>query len=292
LAAAKCRNRRRELTDRLQGETDHLEDHQQMLQREIIALKREKTNLEYILASHSPNCRAGIGTTDRPMKSFHQQYAELTARQEAAIDLSTVSSHQPHDNVFLAEYNDSTLPLKKREGMGFTDSISTPTNNLPVSIPYPFHFRHHLNAYEPTLERQRNRFRRQTAIDHSNFISPGSLLDHAQQATHAQNYQEGFSPKQSSFAPYHSPVEEMRMKPNLTYQSSGGASDSEYNSASVNPSFSSPITRNPLNLMGRRFSDISQTLTCVININRREYNQVDIQRTDRMTKLLIRQKSW
>ena len=60
VAAAKCRNRRRELTDRLQGETDHLEDHQQMLQQEIIALEQEKQKLEYLLAHHAPNCKAGI----------------------------------------------------------------------------------------------------------------------------------------------------------------------------------------------------------------------------------------
>ena len=64
VAAAKCRNRRRELTDRLQGETDHLEDHQSFLQQEIISLQHEKEHLEFILAAHSPNCKASFVPVD------------------------------------------------------------------------------------------------------------------------------------------------------------------------------------------------------------------------------------
>lgn len=60
VAAAKCRNRRRDLTNQLQGETDRLEDAQQMLQKEIISLQREKQQMELLLTSHEPNCKAGI----------------------------------------------------------------------------------------------------------------------------------------------------------------------------------------------------------------------------------------
>lgn len=58
VAAAKCRNRRRELTDRLQGETDNLEDHKSKLQQEIYSLQQEKDHLEFLLATHTPNCKA------------------------------------------------------------------------------------------------------------------------------------------------------------------------------------------------------------------------------------------
>ncbi|XP_056408930.1 protein c-Fos isoform X2 [Hyla sarda] len=57
MAAAKCRNRRRELTDTLQAETDELEDEKSVLQAEIAALLKEKEKLEFILAAHKPACK-------------------------------------------------------------------------------------------------------------------------------------------------------------------------------------------------------------------------------------------
>ncbi|KAM4012312.1 protein c-Fos [Anomaloglossus baeobatrachus] len=57
MAAAKCRNRRRELTDTLQAETDDLEDQKSELQTEIANLLKEKEKLEFILAAHKPACK-------------------------------------------------------------------------------------------------------------------------------------------------------------------------------------------------------------------------------------------
>lgn len=57
MAAAKCRNRRRELTDTLQAETDQLEDEKSALQTEIANLLKEKEKLEFILAAHRPACK-------------------------------------------------------------------------------------------------------------------------------------------------------------------------------------------------------------------------------------------
>ncbi|XP_057679485.1 protein c-Fos-like [Corythoichthys intestinalis] len=56
-AAAKCRNRRRELTDTLQAETDQLEDEKSKLQNDIANLLKEKERLEFILAAHRPACK-------------------------------------------------------------------------------------------------------------------------------------------------------------------------------------------------------------------------------------------
>ncbi|KAM4529481.1 v-fos FBJ murine osteosarcoma viral oncogene homolog Ab [Fundulus diaphanus] len=56
-AAAKCRNRRRELTDTLQAETDLLEDEKSNLQNDIANLLKEKERLEFILAAHQPICK-------------------------------------------------------------------------------------------------------------------------------------------------------------------------------------------------------------------------------------------
>lgn len=56
VAAAKCRNRRRELTDRLQGETDELQKQFHQLSHEERQLQHEKERLEYILKTHAPRC--------------------------------------------------------------------------------------------------------------------------------------------------------------------------------------------------------------------------------------------
>ncbi|XP_024624331.1 protein fosB isoform X2 [Neophocaena asiaeorientalis asiaeorientalis] len=57
LAAAKCRNRRRELTDRLQAETDQLEEEKAELESEIAELQKEKERLEFVLVAHKPGCK-------------------------------------------------------------------------------------------------------------------------------------------------------------------------------------------------------------------------------------------
>ncbi|XP_076017798.1 protein c-Fos-like [Genypterus blacodes] len=57
MAAAKCRNRRRELTDTLQAETDKLEEEKAALEAEIANLLKEKERLDIILATHKPECQ-------------------------------------------------------------------------------------------------------------------------------------------------------------------------------------------------------------------------------------------
>ncbi|XP_015279411.1 PREDICTED: fos-related antigen 1 [Gekko japonicus] len=57
LAAAKCRNRRKELTDSLQSETDQLESEQSTLRKEIAELQKQKERLELVLEAHRPICK-------------------------------------------------------------------------------------------------------------------------------------------------------------------------------------------------------------------------------------------
>lgn len=69
LAAAKCRNRRRELTEMLQGETEKLEEEKADLQKEIETLQKEKDKLEFMLVAHNPVCKLPI--EDRHQASAH-----------------------------------------------------------------------------------------------------------------------------------------------------------------------------------------------------------------------------
>ncbi|XP_051716635.1 fos-related antigen 1a [Ctenopharyngodon idella] len=64
MAAAKCRNRRRELTDTLQNETDQLEDEKSRLQKEIAELQKQKEKLELVLEAHRPICKVQDSDSD------------------------------------------------------------------------------------------------------------------------------------------------------------------------------------------------------------------------------------
>ncbi|XP_029515626.1 fos-related antigen 1-like isoform X2 [Oncorhynchus nerka] len=68
-AAAKCRNRRRELTDTLQIETDELEDKKSCLQKEIAELEKEKEKLELVLEAHRPICKIQDSDSDSDQSS-------------------------------------------------------------------------------------------------------------------------------------------------------------------------------------------------------------------------------
>uniref|UniRef100_A0A672KZ24 Fos-like antigen 2 like n=1 Tax=Sinocyclocheilus grahami TaxID=75366 RepID=A0A672KZ24_SINGR len=56
MAAAKCRNRRRELIDLLQEETERLHMEQVVMQRQVSLLQQEKEQLKMLLASHASIC--------------------------------------------------------------------------------------------------------------------------------------------------------------------------------------------------------------------------------------------
>ncbi|XP_059377385.1 fos-related antigen 1-like [Carassius carassius] len=64
MAAAKCRNRRRELTDTLQSETDQLEDEKSSLQKEIAELQKQKERLELVFQAHRPICKVQDSDSD------------------------------------------------------------------------------------------------------------------------------------------------------------------------------------------------------------------------------------
>lgn len=65
-AAAKCRQRRVEVTNELLAETERLENESCKLEREIEYLRRQKTQLEYVLDAHKPTCQAGLSTNSYP----------------------------------------------------------------------------------------------------------------------------------------------------------------------------------------------------------------------------------
>ncbi|XP_056150377.1 v-fos FBJ murine osteosarcoma viral oncogene homolog Ab [Lampris incognitus] len=106
-AAAKCRNRRRELTDTLQAETDNLEDEKSNLQNDIADLLKEKERLEFILAAHRPICKipSELDTTF-PIASVspvHSCSTEVTPQPQSSISVATTTA--PSQSVFTSISN-------------------------------------------------------------------------------------------------------------------------------------------------------------------------------------------
>uniref|UniRef100_A0A3Q2DRF1 FOS like 2, AP-1 transcription factor subunit n=1 Tax=Cyprinodon variegatus TaxID=28743 RepID=A0A3Q2DRF1_CYPVA len=89
LAAAKCRNRRRELTEMLQGETEKLEEEKADLQKEIESLQKEKDKLEFMLVAHNPVCKL-------PMEERHQQSSHQHMNTRAQMN-QVVVKQEPED---------------------------------------------------------------------------------------------------------------------------------------------------------------------------------------------------
>ncbi|OCT81685.1 fos-related antigen 1 isoform X2 [Xenopus laevis] len=81
VAAAKCRNRRKELTDYLQAETDKLEEEKSTLHKEIAELQKQKDKLELIFEVHQPLCKF-------PASSNHNVQQ---------VDKSRLVKEEPHE---------------------------------------------------------------------------------------------------------------------------------------------------------------------------------------------------
>ncbi|XP_072284330.1 protein c-Fos [Pyxicephalus adspersus] len=114
MAAAKCRNRRRELTDTLQAETDELEDEKSALQAEIAALLKEKEKLEFILAAHKPACKIPHDLDG----SFQELTSTLTSTLDLGLipDLSNSSNSQETtvvEPLFPVSLPQSSIPEKE-----------------------------------------------------------------------------------------------------------------------------------------------------------------------------------
>ncbi|XP_062860499.1 protein fosB isoform X2 [Trichomycterus rosablanca] len=100
LAAAKCRNRRRELTDRLQSETDILEEEKAELEAEISELQKEKERLEFVLITHQPTCKIPYQEEQQqtpvppPLPSSSVAVVGLTVKEDMFYLPPPYSSHQ------------------------------------------------------------------------------------------------------------------------------------------------------------------------------------------------------
>lgn len=96
MAAAKCRNRRQELTNTLQTETDELEDEKSTLQNDIANLLKEKERLEFILAAHNPICKISSSSVSpfpfTSVPEIHSVTTSVVSTTNAPVMTSSSSS--------------------------------------------------------------------------------------------------------------------------------------------------------------------------------------------------------
>ncbi|KAM4690296.1 protein c-Fos [Rhinophrynus dorsalis] len=134
MAAAKCRNRRRELTDTLQAETDDLEDEKSALQAEIASLLKEKEKLEFILAAHKPACKIP--------HDLEGAFQDLTSSLDLGLMPETPcssSSHEPPaEPLFSLVLPQSSIPDKETPQLQVSMELkSEPLDDFLFSSPHP-----------------------------------------------------------------------------------------------------------------------------------------------------------
>nr|XP_020633292.1 fos-related antigen 1 [Pogona vitticeps] len=98
LAAAKCRNRRKELTDTLQAETDQLEAEQSGLRKEIEELQKQKERLELVLEAHRPACKVRKEPPSPPPSGAGEESGR-PGRQAAPTEPPTEEGSPPGPSV-------------------------------------------------------------------------------------------------------------------------------------------------------------------------------------------------
>ncbi|XP_005173699.1 protein FosB isoform X2 [Danio rerio] len=140
LAAAKCRNRRRELTDRLQSETDILEEEKAELEAEISELQKEKERLEFVLVAHQPGCK--LPYQDQPPAPLPQTSPQapsvsvvgLTVKEDSFYLPPAYSSHH-HHHVPVSQPT-QTQPAPAQQQQGMMQESSAPESPLDPESPW------------------------------------------------------------------------------------------------------------------------------------------------------------
>ncbi|CAK6979351.1 cyclic AMP-dependent transcription factor ATF-3 [Scomber scombrus] len=89
IAAAKCRNKKKEKTECLQKESEKLESHNADLKAQIEELKQQKQQLVYMLNLHRPTCivRAQNGQTPEDERNLFLQHIK-----ESSLQLQNLTS--------------------------------------------------------------------------------------------------------------------------------------------------------------------------------------------------------
>ncbi|XP_030051751.1 LOW QUALITY PROTEIN: fos-related antigen 2 [Microcaecilia unicolor] len=136
LAAAKCRNRRRELTDKLQAETEKLEEEKSGLQKEIAELQKEKDKLEFMLVAHSPVCK--ISPDERRTPPPHNLQALRTmVSNKVVVKKEPIEEEIPSASITNKAQRSVIKPISIAGGFFGEEPLNTPVvgTSTPPSTP-------------------------------------------------------------------------------------------------------------------------------------------------------------
>jgi hypothetical protein len=121
-AAAKCRQRRLDVTNELLAETEMLEREASKLESEIENLQRQKNQLEFVLESHKPLCHNAMQVL-RP--------TVMQIKQERTTPPTTLSTNQFITN---SATRPTSLPISSSHVVGSSAPTTTMTSTVLGSI--------------------------------------------------------------------------------------------------------------------------------------------------------------
>ncbi|ELU03492.1 hypothetical protein CAPTEDRAFT_170504 [Capitella teleta] len=119
-AAAKCRQRRVDLTNRLLNETEGLEEDQADLEEEIQKLQAQKEQLEFLLEAHRPLCKVSAAT---PASSYTVTIASSAGQPSIKLEKTLTPPPPPPQRP-------TSLGIAATSATGIP--ISTPSNGISV----------------------------------------------------------------------------------------------------------------------------------------------------------------
>ncbi|XP_021467068.2 proto-oncogene c-Fos-like [Oncorhynchus mykiss] len=130
VAAAKCRNRRRELTDTLQAETDQLEEDKEALQTEIAHLLKEKESLEQILSAHQPACKLAAAEDNNVEEDIDEDIDDDIDRmlQDPPDSPQLLSILENEDKLQLPEGNATLVTVSDTPSLQDMETVVVPSN--------------------------------------------------------------------------------------------------------------------------------------------------------------------
>lgn len=123
VAAAKCRQRRVDLTNRLLNETEGLEEEQANLEDEIQKLQSEKEQLEFLLEAHRPLCKV---SSTAPVSSYNVTITSSAGQPAIKLEKSLTPPPQRPTSLGITT---TTVPVVTN-ATGIP--ISTPSNGISV----------------------------------------------------------------------------------------------------------------------------------------------------------------
>lgn len=128
VAAAKCRQRRVDLTNKLINESENLEEEKATLENEIQTLQQQKEQLEFLLQAHKPMCSAKHKIRD----------LDVVVKTEPGLSVSAIVVKPDPDRIVdisnaMSYSRPNTLPIASN--MVNTTTNVTMATGVPITTP-------------------------------------------------------------------------------------------------------------------------------------------------------------